>query len=53
MVYRVCFIDELNEDYSNSEGDSLSLLTLVTVEEAKMEAEIIYALHAVTQSMNC
>ena len=52
MVYRVCFIDELNEDYSNSEEDSLSLPTLVTVQEAKMQAAIINALHAVTQFMN-
>ena len=43
MVYRVCFIDELNEDYSNSEEDSLSLPTLVTVQEAKMQAAIINA----------
>ena len=52
LVYKVCFMDEQYKDYSNSEGDSLSILTLVTVQEGKMQAEIIYALHAVTQFMN-
>ena len=52
LVYKVCFMDAQYKDYSNSEGGSLSILTLVTVQEAKMQAEIIYALHAVTQYMN-
>ena len=52
LVYKMCFIAEQFEDYSKNEGGSLSLITLVTVQEAKMQAEIIYALHAVTQFMN-
>ena len=52
LVYKVCFMDEQTKNYSKNERDSLSILTLVTVQEAKMQAEIIYALHAVTQFMN-
>ena len=49
LGYEVCFRVEQTK---NNEKDSLSILTLVTVQEAKMQAEIIYALHAVTQFMN-
>ena len=52
LVYKVCFRDEQTKNSSNFKKDSLSILTLVTVQEAKMQAEIIYALHAVTQYMN-
>ena len=45
-------MDKQTEDYVKNEKDSLSILTVVTVQEAKMQAEIIYALHKVTQYMN-
>ena len=49
LIYSIC----LKQDYfavksSNISERELSLLTLVTVQEARMQAEIIYALHAVT-----
>ena len=52
LVYKVCFMDEQTQYYSQNEKDSFSIITVVTVQEAKMQAEIIYALHAVTQFMN-
>jgi hypothetical protein len=52
FIYKVCFMDKQTEDHATNEKDSLSILTLVTLQEAKMQAEIIYALHAVTQFMN-
>ena len=36
----------------NFGGSDLSLLTVVTVQEARLQAEIVYALHAVTQCMH-
>jgi len=50
LTYNLCFISDQTEEYSLS--DSLSTLSVVTVQETKLQAEIIYALHAVTQFMN-
>ena len=50
LTYKFCFISDQTEEYSLS--DSLSTLSVVTVQETKLQAEIIYALHAVTQFMN-
>ena len=50
LIYNLCFISDQREDCSLS--DSVSTLSVVTVQETKLQAEIVYALHAVTQFMN-
>ena len=53
MIYNTCIKQGSSvEKYQNVECVDLSLLTVVTVQEARLQAETVYALHAVTQFMH-
>jgi len=52
LVYKLCFASDEMDDYSISAGDSVSMLNVIMVQETKLQSEIVYALHAVTQFMN-
>ena len=54
LVYKLCFVSDNKDDYSITiiVGDSVSILDVIMVQETKLQAEIVYALHAFTQFMN-
>ena len=53
VIYKACIKQEGTLEKDQDVGSvNLSLLTLVTVQEARLQAEIVYALHAVTQFMH-
>ena len=52
LVYKLCFASDDMDDYSMNICDSGSILDVIMVQETKLQAEIVYVLHAVTQFMN-
>lgn len=52
LVEKLCFSQELPDSNSQTLSEKEVIWITVTVLETKLQAEIIYALHAVTQFMN-
>ena len=53
FIYKTCINQgETGKIRSNVVGSDLSLLTVVTMQEARLQAEIVYALLAVTQFLH-
>ena len=51
LIYKAC-IKRGGTDLEIDHNVGGALLTVVTVQEARLQAEIVYALHAVTQFMH-
>jgi len=52
LVYKLSFASDDMDDYFINVGDSVAILDVIMVQETILQAEIAYALHAVTQFMN-